>query len=240
MATELTRRQLYLACGITASAGFVDGVGFIHLGGYFVSFMSGNSTRAGADLAEGDLLGWGKALGLVAAFVCGVILASLVTTKNSTTTPVQGSSPLTPQLRAIWLSVGILMLAAVCGTVPAAGLDTAELAVAPLIAAAMGAVNSTFTRGGEVSVGLTYMTGALVKAGQLFAARLRGVPETRWLRYAALWLAIAAGSAAGAISYLAAGLVILWAAVALLACCAGLVWWRRRSAAPRLHGLKHG
>lgn len=232
MATELTRRQLYLACGITASAGFVDGVGFIHLGGYFVSFMSGNSTRAGADLAEGDLLGWGKALGLVAAFVCGVILASLVTAKNSADAPVQRSSQLTPQLRAIWLSVAILVIAAGCGALHVAGLDRADLAVAPLTAAAMGAVNSTFTRGGEVSVGLTYMTGALVKAGQLFAARLRGVPETGWLRYAALWLAIAVGSAAGAISYLAAGLVVLWVGAGLLACCAGLVWWRRRSAVP--------
>lgn len=227
MATGLTRRQLYLACGITASAGFVDGVGFIHLGGYFVSFMSGNSTRAGADLAEGDLLGWAKAIGLVAAFVFGVVLASLATSSRTITTiPAR---KVTPQLRAIWLSVGLLALAAVCGSVPETGLQGAEVAVAPLIAAAMGAVNSTFTRGGEVSVGLTYMTGALVKAGQLFAARLRGVPETGWLRYAALWAAIAVGSAAGAMSYLAAGLLTLWAAVALLGGCAGLVWWRRRS-----------
>lgn len=226
MATGLTRRQLYLACGITASAGFVDGIGFIHLGGYFVSFMSGNSTRAGADLAEGDLLGWGRAIGLVAAFVFGVILASLATSTRTMTTAHTGV--VTPQLRAIWLSVGLLVLAAVCGSLPAAGLPGAEAAVAPLIAAAMGAVNSTFTRGGEVSVGLTYMTGALVKAGQLFAARLRGASETGWLRYAALWVAIAAGSAAGAASYLMAGLYMLWVAVALLGSCATLVWWRRR------------
>ncbi|WP_258933412.1 DUF1275 family protein [Nesterenkonia pannonica] len=78
MAERLTRGQLGLACGITAGAGFVDGVGFIHLGGYFVSFMSGNSTRAAADLASGDLLGWARALGLVLAFVFGVVLASVV------------------------------------------------------------------------------------------------------------------------------------------------------------------
>lgn len=221
MATELTRAQLGLACGITASAGFVDGLGFIHLGGYFVSFMSGNSTRAGADLAEGDLLGWGKAIGLVAAFVFGVFLASLVTSRRQVS--VSRSRRPSPQLQAIWLSVGILALAALCGTVPAA-----EVAVAPLIAASMGAVNSTFTKGGEVSVGLTYMTGSLVKAGQLFTARLRGVPETGWLRYAALWMAIAAGSIAGAVSYQFAGLPALWAGVLLLAGCAGLVWWRRR------------
>ncbi|WP_334121187.1 DUF1275 family protein [Glutamicibacter sp.] len=31
-------------------AGFVDGVGFVHFGGYFLSFMSGNSTRSSAAL----------------------------------------------------------------------------------------------------------------------------------------------------------------------------------------------
>lgn len=223
MATELTRAQLGLACGITASAGFVDGLGFIHLGGYFVSFMSGNSTRAGADLAEGDLLGWGKAIGLVAAFVFGVIVASLLTSRRKATPAPSAPARMSPQLHAIWLSVGILTLAAACGSIPGA-----EPAVAPLIAASMGAVNSTFTRGGEVSVGLTYMTGALVKAGQLFAARLRGEPETGWLRFAALWVAIALGSIAGAVSDLIAGLAALWAAVLLLGGCAGLVWWRRR------------
>lgn len=220
MATDLTRRQLGLACCITAAAGFVDGVGFLHLSGYFVSFMSGNSTRASADLAEGDLLGWGKAIGLVAAFVFGVILASLTTSKPASSSTSAVPSPaahITPQLRAIWLATGILSIAALCGSVPDGSLPGAGAAVAPLIAASMGAVNSTFTRGGEVSVGLTYMTGALVKAGQLFAARLRGVPETGWLRYAALWGAITVGSAAGAFSYLAAGLPVLWGAVVLLA-----------------------
>ena len=221
MAKELTRAQLGLACGITASAGFVDGVGFIHLGGYFVSFMSGNSTRAGADLAEGDLLGWAKAIGLVVAFVFGVIIASLATSAH---TPAHPGSPATrPQLRAIWLSLAILTLAALCGILP-----HTKVAVAPLLAAAMGAVNSTFSRGGEVSVGLTYMTGALVKAGQLFAARLRGAPESGWLRYAALWAAIALGSIAGAGSYLAVGLPALWAVVVVLGCCACLLWVRRR------------
>ncbi len=56
------RTEITLAAGLSAVAGFVDAVGFIHLGGYFVSFMSGNSTRAGALLADGSwlgvLLGW--------------------------------------------------------------------------------------------------------------------------------------------------------------------------------------
>lgn len=172
----------------------------------------------------------GKAIGLVAAFVCGVVLASLVAPRDRSGAVEGVSRPngksLTPQLRAVRLSLVLLASAALCGSLPS-GL--AEPAVAPLIAAAMGAVNSTFTRGGEVSVGLTYMTGALVKAGQLFAARLRGQARNGWLRYAALWAAITAGSAAGALSYLAAGLPVLWAGVACLVLVTGMTGHRQRA-----------
>lgn len=203
-----------LACAMTAAAGFVDGIGFIHLGGYFVSFMSGNSTRAGADLAAGDLLGWAKALGLVLAFVFGVMLATWITRGSR----IRRIYAVGDQPRAVWLSVGLLALAAACGS-----LLPAEAAVAPLIAAAMGAVNATFARGGEVSVGLTYMTGALVKAGQHAAAVFTEGWNTAWLRYAALWTAIALGSAAGAATYLLIGLAGIWAAVVVLAAAACLL-----------------
>ena len=40
-----SRRNLLLACALSALAGYVDSIGYLHLGGLFVSFMSGNSTR---------------------------------------------------------------------------------------------------------------------------------------------------------------------------------------------------
>ena len=48
-----TKTHIALACTLSALAGYVDGIGFIHLGGLFVSFMSGNSTRLGVTLADG-------------------------------------------------------------------------------------------------------------------------------------------------------------------------------------------
>ena len=48
-----SRRNIALACALSALAGYVDGIGFLHLGGLFVSFMSGNSTRMGVSLAQG-------------------------------------------------------------------------------------------------------------------------------------------------------------------------------------------
>jgi uncharacterized membrane protein YoaK (UPF0700 family) len=48
------RRIRTLAAGLSALAGYVDAIGFIKLGGFFVSFMSGNSTRLGVGLAHGS------------------------------------------------------------------------------------------------------------------------------------------------------------------------------------------
>jgi uncharacterized membrane protein YoaK (UPF0700 family) len=41
-------RNITLACALSALASYVDGIGFLHLGGLFASFMSGNSTRMSA------------------------------------------------------------------------------------------------------------------------------------------------------------------------------------------------
>ena len=75
-----SRRNLVLACTLSGLAGYVDGIGFLHLGGLFVSFMSGNSTRLGVMAAEMD---WPKALQalqLIAVFVVGAGTGSLIGT----------------------------------------------------------------------------------------------------------------------------------------------------------------
>src|ERR1700733_3114249 len=71
-------RNVALACALSALAGYVDGIGFLHLGGLFVSFMSGNSTRMGVSLAQGDWSNAAAALGLVALFVVGAAAGSLI------------------------------------------------------------------------------------------------------------------------------------------------------------------
>jgi len=73
-----SRRNVSLACALSALAGYVDGIGFLHLGGLFVSFMSGNSTRMGVSLAEGQWLSAAEAFGLIALFVIGAAGGSLI------------------------------------------------------------------------------------------------------------------------------------------------------------------
>src|SRR3954447_22199755 len=73
-----SRRNVLLACALSALARYVDGIGFLHLGGLFVSFMSGNSTRMGVSLAAGQWPNALAAFGLIALFVAGAAAGSLM------------------------------------------------------------------------------------------------------------------------------------------------------------------
>src|ERR1700692_4665311 len=71
-------RNVALACALSALAGYVDGIGFLHLGGLYVSFMSGNSTRLGVSLAAGQWSAGAESFGVVALFVVGAAVVSLI------------------------------------------------------------------------------------------------------------------------------------------------------------------
>ena len=73
--TRLDRSALALAVSLSGLAGYVDALGFLKLGGYFVSFMSGNSTQVGVDIIQ---KGPWLPLGLIIGFVAGVIGGSWV------------------------------------------------------------------------------------------------------------------------------------------------------------------
>jgi Predicted membrane protein len=194
------RREVALAAGLSGVAGFVDAVAYVHLGGYFVSFMSGNSTRGGVELANGSVRGWALALGLVASFAFGVMCGTAL----SRVFPRHHRSVV-----LVFVSVA-LTAAALSGTV-----GQLSWATAPLMALAMGSENAVFQKNGEVTIGLTYMTGTLVKMAQHLTAALFGGPRTAWLRYFALWGLLSLGAITGAASYGWIGLGSLWIAVAL-------------------------
>ncbi len=79
---------------------------------------------------------------------------------------------------------------------------------------AMGAENALFERDGEVSIGLTYMTGTLVKLGQRLTEALLGGDRWAWLWYFMLWAGLALGASVGALAYERFGLGGLWFAAA--------------------------
>ncbi len=93
----------------------------------------------------------------------------------------------------------------------------------------MGLANNVFSRDGEVTVGVTYMTGALVKFGQGLAARMAGAARPATRGYGMLWAALAAGAALGGwlCRYDPAIAASAASALAVLLCCIA-IWIERR------------
>jgi uncharacterized membrane protein YoaK (UPF0700 family) len=63
---------------------------------------------------------------------------------------------------------------------------------------------------GGSGLGLTYVTGALVKVGQLIAAALTGGERFAWMRNLLLWAALVAGGVLGALAYHWINLAAIW------------------------------
>ncbi|MET0589102.1 MAG: YoaK family protein [Novosphingobium sp.] len=211
------RPRQALAIGLAMLAGYVDAIGFLSADGYFVSFMSGNTTRLAVDLALNWRLALTPAL-LITGFVCGVAGGSVLATKAG-----------------VWRKPAVTGLVT---TLLLAAASLREIGATPAsvgaLVLAMGALNSTFQRNGEVAVGLTYMTGALVKLGQALGGLLAGQPRNGWLAHGLLWVGLATGAIAGAILFVRLGEIASWigagwAGLAFLATC----WLAQREPSKR-------
>jgi uncharacterized membrane protein YoaK (UPF0700 family) len=178
------RRARALAMCLSALAGYVDAVGFIVSGGYFASFMSGNSTRFAVGLVDTATQAAIPA-GLIATFVGGVVGGSVL-----------GHHMGTHRRLALLVLIAALLALAATG----AGLGYVWLTMF-VMAFAMGAENAIFERDGETHVGLTYMTGSLVRIGHGLAGLVLGKPQPGWGAYALLWLSLTLGAVAGAVAY---------------------------------------
>jgi len=193
---RLDRNARLLATGFAAMAGMVDAIGFMASGGFFLSFMSGNSTRLSVGVVEGA-----PYVGLVAvlltSFVGGVVAGSLVGRQNK----------LGPHHRQAIILSAISLLLFAAPLVADAGLLPVALCFA---AFCMGMENTLFEREGSVSFGLTYMTGALVKIGQGVATLVSGGARLEWLPYLLLWMGLTSGAIIGALMFSHFGLKSLW------------------------------
>lgn len=193
--TQLESRGRLFACCLSALAGFVDAIGFIRSGGFFVSFMSGNSTRLGvgvADSARSALV----AAAIVLCFLGGVVGGILLGARFEERRPT-----------AVLLAISALLgLAALIERVGAVGYAIAVLALA------MGAANAVFERDGEVRFGVTYMTGSLVRVGNGIASAILGGRGNGWVGYLLLWLGFVAGATGGALAFGSGNSATLWAA----------------------------
>jgi len=179
----------------------------LHLGGLFVSFMSGNSTRMGVSLAQGDWSNAATALGLIVLFVAGAAAGSLIVLGRGAN-------------RQPWLLLTEALLLAGAAICYSSGYANAAIAA---IVLAMGLENAVFQIEGGGGLGLTYVTGALVKVGQLLAAALTGAERWGWVPNLLLWAALVAGAVCGAAAYHWINLAAVWFAAGAALALSGIV-----------------
>jgi uncharacterized membrane protein YoaK (UPF0700 family) len=189
-----SRRNVALACALSALAGYVDAIGFIHLRGLFVAFMSGNSTRMGVSLAEGHWQTAAESFSLIVLFVIGATAGSLI---------VRGHGA----YRQPWLLLAEALLLAAAALCYA--FDLPNVAITAIVLA-MGMENTVFQIEGGAGLGLTYITGALVKVGQLLVVALTGGARWGWVPNLLLWATMAIGCVLGALAYHWINLAAIW------------------------------
>lgn len=209
---------LAVAALLAALAGGVDAIGYLLLSRLFVSFMSGNSTVLAIAIEQGNWSEASRAGGIIALFVAGAATGAAI-------------ARLARRWRMPVVLLAVALLLAVAAGWSGDGLPTGAMAATVL---AMGMLNAALSRAGDISVGLTYVTGALARFGHgLGDALAGGAGGAGWREQAMPWIGLATGAVAGAAAEAAYGRDALWGAagVALaLACCTG--------AAPRLRGAE--
>ena len=198
---RLDDRLLMPAVLASAAAGLVDVTAFIGFGGFFASFMSGNTTRLAIGVASAPVEAL-VAAALLAAFVAGVAIATMLERRAALPAPARLMPPAL-----------LIALSALLGS----GGGSAALL---LLAAGMGMLNVAL---GDRGIGLTYMTGTLVRLGKALGRRLSGEPAGELAAQdLLLWTSFVAGGLIGAGLFARFGMDCLWIAVAMLGGAAAL------------------
>jgi uncharacterized membrane protein YoaK (UPF0700 family) len=180
---------------LTAIAGWVDAIGFVSLGGFYLSFMSGNTTQLGIGLSRFDAsMVWLPAL-LLACFVFGAFVGTLVHW-------VSGRW----NLPAILLVEGGLLALALAFSL----FHSPLIGATEPLAVAMGAQNAALKSDRGPRVGGTFVTGTVFGLGEKLALWCLGRGGLGpAFRHALGWIALAVGAAAGAWAFSAYGLLAL-------------------------------
>ncbi|WP_072802675.1 YoaK family protein [Rhodococcoides yunnanense] len=187
---EVFNSHARLSWVLAGLAGLVGAAAFTKTAGYFVTFMTGNTERGAVGFFRGENAMAGAAILLVLTFVVGVVVASLCRRHLWSDHP-HGATVLTTAALAIASAVDVLM----------SGWSAPQVQFVPIlfISFAMGALNTSFVKNGEVSIPLSYVTGTLVKMGQGIERHISGGSAKDWLEYFLLYAAFTAGAVIGGV-----------------------------------------
>lgn len=150
------RTSFLFSLVIAAVAAYVDATGFLLYSGIYLSFMSGNSTRAAVLVARGDWQQLAPVIGVIPTFLLGVTIGTIVRGIFKR----QGQAMV---FCTAGIALGVVAALEICGQ--SAGSNDTRLGLFLTLAASMGLLNSTVQRVDKVPVALTFVTGTLVKLG---------------------------------------------------------------------------
>ena len=175
-----TGTGIALVAAISFIAGMTDAVG-LYISGDFVSFMTGNTTRAAVSMEAGIYSHALKLLFAIIAFVAGNAGGIVVAHKFDR------------RIFAVLMGVGMLM------AIAALLRNEAGLAQFYLVVFAMGMVNAAVEHIEGLPIGLTYVTGALSRFGRGIGRFLLGERSLDWGVQIVPWLGMICGAICGAV-----------------------------------------
>ena len=213
-----------VAVVLSATAGWVDAVGYVLLAHVYVANMSGNTISLGRGLAEGDLAEAAARVWPIVVFAVGLFASELLFELAQRRRRPSGAA-WTLGLEAAALA---LFMALPFSMAPGKyGWD--YYVPVGLLALAMGLQNATLVRVGASSVYTTHITGNLTRMARESAhavlwiaggRRREDEEDRRSLRRVALmggmWAAYAAGAVGGTLAVGRWGRLGAWAALAVL------------------------
>jgi uncharacterized membrane protein YoaK (UPF0700 family) len=219
------RTNFLLTLVIAAAAAYVDATGFLLSSGVYLSFMSGNTTRAAVLVGRADWQQVTPAIGVIATFVLGTAIGTVI----------MGISK--RQGQAMVLFTAGIALAFV------AALEVYWQSLRPndvppgwlfVLTATMGLLNPAIQRVDRVSVALTYVTGTLAKLGTAIGSKIinhgksaAGDQSETILILVSVWFAFFIGAISGGLAAARYGLRCI-IAPAIVLFVLGLLCWLNR------------
>ncbi|WP_322907440.1 YoaK family protein [Paenibacillus campi] len=175
--------RLFLSCMLVLFSGYIDSIGYLQMGKVYLSFMSGNSTKLGIALFQGEYATIIHIGLVILLFVTGAFLGTLITdqfVKNKV---------------AVILGVEVLLF---ISAIILELLHQQQEVLFP-IAIAMGMQNTLHQMVSHVDVGKGFVSGVLFGVGQALAKCLRRKAAAAESFILALsWFAFVIGAALGA------------------------------------------
>ncbi|OBZ96338.1 membrane protein [Pararhizobium polonicum] len=190
---------IVLVAAISFLAGMTDAAGLL-IAGSFVSFMSGNTTRAAVALSDGKPAYAIILLGALLMFVAGNALGTIIAHNAAR--------------RAFRVLITVTLILVFSAAI--SGPDFATLQFYGIVLA-MGLVNAAVDHIDGLPIGLTYVTGALSRFGKGIGSWIVGTPRSAWGLQIVPWIGMATGGVCGAFLERAMGSDVLWLICALSA-----------------------